>query len=41
MAELNAKLDAYLQKPHDSLDLSGMHLGADGAKRLVEFLPQW
>jgi hypothetical protein len=41
MAELNAKLGAYLQNPQDNLDLSGTYLGAGGAKRLVEFLPQW
>jgi hypothetical protein len=42
MAELNTKLDAYLlRNPQDSLDLSGTYLGADGAKIIAEFLPQW
>jgi hypothetical protein len=41
MAELNTKLDAYLRNPQDGLDLGGAYFGADGAKRLAEFLPQW
>jgi hypothetical protein len=41
MEELNAKIEAYLQNPIESLDLSGMNFGADGAKRVAEVLPEW
>ena len=41
MKELNAKIEAYLQNPIDSLDLSGIRFGADGAKRVAEVLPEW
>jgi hypothetical protein len=37
--ELDAKLDAYLQDPKDSLDLSGMGIGAEGAKTIATLLP--
>jgi hypothetical protein len=39
--ELDAKLDAYLQDPKDSLDLSRMDIGAEGAKKVAALLPQW
>jgi hypothetical protein len=41
MEELNSKRDAYLQTPQGSLDLSGMGLDAEGAKKVAAFLPQW
>jgi hypothetical protein len=37
--ELGTKLDAYLQDPKDSLDLSGMGIGAEGAKTIATLLP--
>jgi Ran GTPase-activating protein (RanGAP) involved in mRNA processing and transport len=40
MEALNAKLDAYLENPQDSLDLSKMKLGTEGAKRIAEVLPR-
>ena len=39
--KLNTRLDAYLEDPKNSLDLSGMKFGADGARRLAEVLPKW
>jgi hypothetical protein len=39
--ELNTKLDAYLQDPNDSLDLSGMNIGAEDVKQVADFLSQW
>jgi hypothetical protein len=39
--ELDAKLDAYLQDPKDSLDVSGMDIGTEGAKKVATLLPQW
>jgi hypothetical protein len=41
MKELNAKVEAYLQDPKDSLDLSSIYFGADGARRVAEVLPKW
>jgi hypothetical protein len=41
MKELNAKIEAYLQNPRDSLDLSRMNFRADGAKKVAEVLPEW
>ena len=41
MEKLNAKIDVYLKDPQDSLDLSGMIFGAEGAKRVAEVLPKW
>ena len=38
---LNAKLAEYLKDPKDSLDLSGMGFGAEGAKVVAAFLPKW
>jgi hypothetical protein len=40
-AKLNAKLKAYLEDPKGFLDLSGMDVRADGARRVAEFLPKW
>jgi hypothetical protein len=37
---LSAKLDAYLQDPQDSLDLSCMGFGAKGAEKVALFLPK-
>jgi hypothetical protein len=39
--ELDAKLGAYLKDPKDSLDLSGMGIGAEGAKTIAALLPNW
>ena len=41
MEKLNAKIDVYLKDPQDSLDLSGMKFGTEGAKRVAEVLPKW
>ena len=41
MEKLNVKIDVYLKDPQDSLDLSGMSFGAEGAKRIAEVLPKW
>ena len=41
MEKLNAKVEAYLQDPKDILDLSGIHFGTDGARRVTEVLPKW
>jgi hypothetical protein len=38
---LNARLAEYLEDPKDSLDLSRMGFGADGAKLVAAFLPKW
>jgi hypothetical protein len=38
---LNAKLAEYLQDPKDSLDLSGIGFGGEGAKVVAAFLPKW
>ena len=39
--QLNAKLEAYLKDPHDTLDLAGMNFGIKGAQRVAEALPKW
>ena len=41
MEKLNAKIGVYLKDPQDSLDLSRIKFGADGAKRVAEVLPEW
>ena len=41
MEALNVKLGAYSKDPQDSLDLSGMGIGAEGAKTVAAFLPNW
>ena len=41
MEKLNAKIDVYLKDPQDSLDLSELLFGAEGAKRVAEVLPKW
>ena len=41
MENLNAKIDVYLKDSQDSLDLSGMKFGTEGAKRVAEVLPKW
>jgi hypothetical protein len=38
---LNARLAEYLEDPKDSLDLSEMGFGAEGAKVVAAFLPKW
>jgi hypothetical protein len=38
---LNARLAEYLNDPKDSLDLSGMGFGAEGAKIVAALLPKW
>jgi hypothetical protein len=38
MEALKAKLAVYTK---DSLDLSGMGIGAEGAKTVAAFLPNW
>jgi hypothetical protein len=38
---LNANLEGYLKDPKDTLDLSGMKLGAEGANTVASFLPKW
>ena len=40
MEALKAKLAVYT-KAKDSLDLSGMGIGAEGAKTVAAFLPNW
>ena len=47
MEALKAKLAVYTKEPKDSLDLSGMGIGAEGlsgrkgAKTVAAFLPNW
>jgi hypothetical protein len=41
MEQLNAKLDAYLRDPKDSLDLSEMTIDAKGTERVAAFLRKW
>jgi hypothetical protein len=41
MEALNAKLGAYSKDPQDSLDLSGMGIGAEAVTTVAAFLPKW
>jgi hypothetical protein len=41
MEALKAKLAVYTKEPKDRLDLSGMGIGAEGAKTVAAFLPNW
>jgi hypothetical protein len=41
MAQLKAKLEEYLAKPQDALDLSGLGIDVAGAKEVAAFLPKW
>jgi hypothetical protein len=41
MEKLGAKFDAYFENPQDILDISGMNLGAVGARRVAELIPKW
>jgi hypothetical protein len=41
MVALKAKLAVYTTDPKESLDLSGMGIGAEEAKTVAAFLPKW
>jgi hypothetical protein len=41
MKALKAMLAVYTADPEESLDLSGMGIGAEEAKTVAAFLPKW
>jgi hypothetical protein len=41
MEALKAKLAVYTKEPKDSLDLSGMGIGAEAAKTVAAVLRNW
>jgi hypothetical protein len=41
MSVLDEKLNAYLEDPNGSLNLSGLAFGTEGAKKVVSLLSKW